>query len=76
MTAPARIAFAVLVAATFAAFFVAQKLKSTPPRVQDLKVREFFSPNHDGRFDRTRVSFILKRADDITATVVDREGDV
>jgi len=76
VTAPARIAFAVLVAATFAAFFVAQKLKSTPPRVQDLKVREFFSPNHDGRFDRSRVSFILKRADDITATVVDREGDV
>jgi hypothetical protein len=76
MTTPARIAFAVLVCATFAAFFVAQKLKSTPPRVQDLKVREFFSPNRDGRFDRTRVSFILKRADDITATVVDRSGDV
>jgi hypothetical protein len=76
VTFPARIAFAVLVAATFAAFFVAQKLKSTPPRVQDLKVREFFSPNHDGRFDRTRVSFILKRADDITATVVDRDDDV
>ena len=76
MTVPARIAFAVLVGATIAAFFVAQKLKSTPPRVQDLKVREFFSPNRDGRFDRTRVSFILKRADDISATVIDREGDV
>jgi hypothetical protein len=76
VTVPARIAFAVLVGATIAAFFVAQKLKSTPPRVQDLKVREFFSPNRDGRFDRTRVSFILKRADDISATVIDREGDV
>jgi hypothetical protein len=76
VTVPARIVFAVLVGATIAAFFVAQKLKSMPPRVQDLKVREFFSPNRDGRFDRTRVSFILKRADDISATVIDREGDV
>lgn len=76
MTAPARIAFAVLVCATFAAFFVAQKLKSTPPSVQSFTATGFFSPNHDGRFDRARVSFRLKRADDITAAVVDRDGDV
>ncbi|MBA3328077.1 MAG: hypothetical protein H0T43_07230 [Solirubrobacterales bacterium] len=75
MSVVARIAFAVLVCATFGAFFVAQELKSTPPVVQDLKVFPFFSPNQDGRFDRARVSFVLKRSDDVTATAVDRAGD-
>jgi len=74
-TRTARIGFAVLVCATFAAFFVAQELKSTPPNVQDLHVFPFFSPNGDGRFDRAHASFRLKRTDDVTATVVDRSGD-
>ncbi|MEY2517029.1 MAG: hypothetical protein QOJ89_4387 [bacterium] len=71
----ARICFALLVCATFAAFFAAQELKSTPPRVQELKVTPFFSPNRDGRFDRARASFVLKRTDIVTVTVVDRDGD-
>jgi hypothetical protein len=71
-----RIAFALLVCATFAAFFVAQELKSTPPLVQDLTATAFFSPNHDGRFDRARASFVLKRTDDVTVTVIDHNGDV
>lgn len=44
MTATARIVFALLVVATFGAFFVAQQLKSSPPRVQDLFATPFFSP--------------------------------
>ena len=75
MTTAARIAFALLVCATVGAFFFAQELKSTPPLVQDLKVTPFFSPNRDGRFDRARASFVLKRSDDVTATVIDRAGD-
>ena len=75
MSALARSAFALLVCATFAAFFAAQELKSTPPRVQDLKTTPFFSPNRDGRFDRARASFVLKRTDDVTATVIDRGDD-
>ena len=75
MTAAARLAFALLVCATFAAFFAAQELKSTPPLVQDVKVFPFFSPNGDGRFDRLRASFVLKRTDIVTATIVDRAGD-
>ena len=76
MTATARIAFAVLVCATFAAFFAAQELKSTPPRVQDVtRQSPYFSPNRDGRFDRARISFRLKRTDDVTAVVVDRADD-
>jgi hypothetical protein len=75
MTAAARLAFALLVCATFAAFFAAQELKSKPPRVQDLSVDPVFSPNKDGRKERARLSFVLERTDEVTATVVDRDGD-
>lgn len=75
MSVAARTVFALLVCATFAAFFAAQSLKTSPPRVQDLTVNEFFSPNQDGRFERTRASFVLKRTDEVTATVVNRAGD-
>jgi hypothetical protein len=75
VTAAARVAFALLVLATFGAFFVAQELKSTPPVVVDLTVTPFFSPNRDGRFDRARASFRVRRADRVTVTVVDSRGD-
>jgi len=75
VSAGARIAFALLVCATFAAFFAAQELKSTPPRVQELTVDPIFSPNRDGRKERARASFVLKRTDEVTATVIDRAGD-
>lgn len=75
MSAAARIAFALLVCATFAAFFAAQELKSKPPRVQHLGVDPVFSPNRDGRKEREHLSFVLERSDDVTATVVDRAGD-
>jgi hypothetical protein len=75
VSAAPRIAFALLVCATFGAFFVAQELKSTPPLVQHVQVTPFFSPNKDGRFDRARASFDLKRTDDVTVTVIDRAGD-
>jgi len=75
MTTAARAAFAVLLCATFAAFFVAQELKSSPPRYQELSATPVFSPNGDGRFDRARMSFKLRRGDEVTATVVDRAGD-
>jgi N,N-dimethylformamidase beta subunit-like protein len=74
VTTTARIVFALLVCATFGAFFVAQELKSTPPRVA-FTVTPFFSPNRDGRHDRARVSFSLKRADDVTVSVITRAGD-
>ncbi len=76
MTTTARIAFAVLVCATFGAFFAAQELKTRPPEVQDVtRLSPYFSPNRDGRFDRARISFRLKQTDDVTATVVNRDGD-
>jgi hypothetical protein len=76
VTRTARIAFAVLVCATFGAFFAAQELKTRPPEVQDVtRQSPFFSPNRDGRFDRARISFKLKQTDDVTATVVNHDGD-
>ena len=75
MTTLARIVFAVLVCATFAAFFAAQELKSKPALVQHVKVSRQLSPNGDGRHDRAFVSFSLQRRDDITVKVVEDDGD-
>ena len=75
MTTFARAAFAALVLATFAAFFVAQRLKSVAPVVLDVSATPFFSPNQDGRFDRATFSFALRRRDDIAVDVVDEGGE-
>jgi len=75
VTPLAKIVFAALVCATFAAFFVTQELKSKPPRVQDVSVSPKLSPNGDGRFDRVFASFSIERRDDITVKVVERDGD-
>ena len=75
MSLVARFAFALLVIATFSAFFVAQRLKAAPLLVQEVTARPIFSPNQDGRNERARWAFLLKRDDELTASVVDAEGD-
>ena len=75
MTRQARIVFALLVAATFAAFFVAQRLKHAPTVVQHVRGARLFSPNGDGRMDVLPVSFELKNGGHIGLDVVDLEGD-
>jgi flagellar hook assembly protein FlgD len=67
--------FGVLVVATFGAFFLAQRLKNSPPVLGEIGVRPLFSPNGDGRLDVTRVSFRVKETDDITVAVLDQAGD-
>jgi len=67
--------FAVLVAATFAAFFVAQRLKNSPSVVQRLMVNYTFSPNGDGRLDASHITFRIKQSDDVTVEILDAEGD-
>ena len=69
------VVFGVLVAATFAAFFVAQRLKNAPSVVQQFNAYYVFSPNGDGRLDRARVTFKVKKADDVTVEMVDSDGD-
>ncbi len=77
MTRLAQVVFGVLVASAFAAFFVAQQLKSSPSVVQSFKVKyPVVSPNGDGRLDRQRVTFRLKRADTVDVAVVNDQGDV
>jgi hypothetical protein len=75
VTLPARIVFAALVAATFGAFFVAQRLKHSPRVVEHFQAPHFFSPNHDGRFEREPIRFAVKHTDDITAEIVNIDGD-
>ena len=75
MTLLARLTFAALVVATFGAFFATQRLKRTPPPVNEVRANRLFSPNSDGRLDRARVSFTIKKDDDVTVDVIDGDGD-
>lgn len=67
--------FIVLVGATFAAFFVAQRLKGEPPVVQVGGLTRYFSPDGDGRRDVNRFRLRLREADEVAVDVVDRDGD-
>jgi hypothetical protein len=75
MTRLAAGVFGVLVVATFGAFFLAQRLKNSPPVVGEIHVFPFFSPNGDGRFDKARLTFQPKETDDITVAVLNSSGD-
>jgi hypothetical protein len=70
-----RVAFALLAVATFAAFFVAQRLKGEPAVINKLTFTKFFSPNGDGARDVNEISFQLAEADDVTVDVVEEDGD-
>lgn len=67
--------FAGLVVATFAAFFVTTRLKRAAPVVEQVTFRRSFSPNGDGRFDVALFAFRLRRSDDVTVSIVTRDGD-
>ena len=75
MSQLARVVFALLVAATFGAFFVAQRLKSAESVAEITQVRRFFSPNGDGRLDVNPITFKVKEADEVAVTIVNRDGD-
>jgi hypothetical protein len=77
---PARISaasvfFAALVIATVGAFFVTTRLKRSTPVIEQLTFRRSFSPNGDGRFDSALFAFRLRRTDEVTVSVVNRDGD-
>lgn len=72
MSLTARVAFLLLVAASFGAFFVAQRLKTEKPVIAKFKRDRFFSPNGDGRKDEARIRFTVREADDVTVVVVDQ----
>jgi hypothetical protein len=65
--------FCALVVATFGAFFLAQRLKHEPATVKGFRRVAIFSPNGDGRKDRSPLSFYLKKADDVAVDIVDSD---
>jgi hypothetical protein len=71
----ARVFFVLLVAATFAAFFVAQRLKSAPHVATIEQMTRHFSPNGDGRRDVSRIAVRLRKDDDVTISIVDDAGN-
>lgn len=73
-TRPAAVAFAVLVVATFSAFFLANQLKSRPPVLDGIRLDSFFSPNGDGFRDTLPISFTIDATDIAAIDVVDADG--
>jgi hypothetical protein len=71
----ARAVLALLVAATVAAFFVTQRLKHSPTVVQNLQGYLLFSPGSSYGHTTVKFSFRIKRADDVTVTIVAPNGD-
>jgi hypothetical protein len=71
----APLVFAALVLATVGAFFVTTRLKRSTPVIEQLTFRRSFSPNGDGRFDAALFAFRLRRTDDVTVSLVKRDGD-
>jgi hypothetical protein len=76
MARAATIVFALLVVATVAAFFVAQRLKRSSPVIRHVALPLYISPNGDGRKDRAVIRFRLPKSDDrVTVSMVDANGD-
>jgi hypothetical protein len=69
----ARVVFAALVLACFAAFIITQRLKHTPTAVQSFKLTPIFSPNPTGHIKAERISFKLAKADEVTVTILDSD---
>jgi hypothetical protein len=72
----ARLVFAVLVVACFAAFFVTQRLKHTPTAVQSFKLSPAFSPYPAGHVKVEAISFELGHVDAVTVAIVDSHEGV
>jgi len=68
--------FVLLVAATFAAFFAAQRLKGSAPVVLVRGLVRDFSPNGDGRRDVNTFHVRLQKRDDVAVAIVDERGDL
>jgi hypothetical protein len=68
----ARAVFVLLVVACLAAFFITQRLKHTPTAVQNFERTPAFQPSAaDPEKRQERISFKLRKPDNITVTIVD-----
>ncbi len=64
-----------LVGATFAAFFAAQRIKGEPAVAQVVTLARVFSPNGDGRKEVNHFEVELRERSEISVDVVDSAGD-
>jgi hypothetical protein len=71
----ARAVFALLVVACFGAFILTQRLKHTPTAVQHFQLTPFFSPSPTGHIKEERISFKLDRAERVTVSIINTDGD-
>jgi hypothetical protein len=69
-----RAVFALLVLATFAAFFVTQRLKHSPPLIQAVTAVPYISGALHHR--SAAITFKLKESDEVTVTVLAPDGSV
>ena len=68
------VTFALLAAATLAAFAVAQRLKTEPPLIDKVELSPRFTPNDDGRDDLARINFRVTRSDRGNVQIVHPDG--
>lgn len=66
--------FAMLVFASFAAFFLAQRLKHIPTAVQELKFDAAFYPQGGGAPVSEPISFEIERRDLVTVRIINAKG--
>jgi flagellar hook assembly protein FlgD len=75
VTRLARVVFVLLLGATFAAFFAAQRIKGAPPAVQVRGMERYFSPNGDRARDVNRFRLRLDERKVVSVDVVDASGE-
>lgn len=66
--------FAALVIASFAGFFLAQRLKHIPTAVQSFYIDPGFRPEGGPPPHREAISFEIERADRVTVEIIDQSG--
>lgn len=66
--------FALLVLASFAAFFVVQHLKHSPTLIHSFTLEPNFAPTRFGHNRRERLSIQTAQTDRITVSIIDAEG--
>jgi hypothetical protein len=71
----ARAVFVVLIGATFAAFFAAQRIKGEPAVAKVRSLDRVFSPNRDGTRDVNEFQVALREPGRISVDVVDAGGN-
>ncbi len=71
----ARIVFALLVLACFAAFLITQRLKHTPTAVHSFMLAYAFSPYPGSHTPLEAIAIKLANAEEVTVTIVNSAGD-